>query len=65
MNKYEEMIQKFAADLELETESPEKYSISKLIRSGSESILRDIENLSELAFLIRTGKVKVVDNVEE
>lgn len=59
------MIQKFAADFELETANPEKYNISTLIKSSDKPILQDIYLLSKLAFLIRTGRAKVVIKNDE
>lgn len=62
MNKYEEMIQKFANDFELEINNPDDFSISSLIRYDK-TIANDIYLLSKLAYLIRNNKAKI--NIEE
>ena len=59
MNKYEEMIQKFANDFELEINSPDDFSISNLIKYDK-TIANDIYLLSKLAYLIRNDKAKVI-----
>jgi hypothetical protein len=59
MNKYEEMIQKFANDFELELNNPDEFSISDLIRYDK-TIANDIYLLSKLAYLIRNDKAKVI-----
>ena len=59
MNKYEEMIQKFANDFELELNNPDEFSISNLIRYDK-TIANDIYLLSKLAYLIRNNKAKVI-----
>lgn len=62
MNKYEEVIQKFANDFELELNNPRTYNISNQIKYNK-TIANDIYLLSKLAYLIRTGKARVI--VEE
>lgn len=59
MNKYEEMIQKFANDFELELNNPDEFSISDLIKYDK-TIANDIYLLSKLAYLIRNDKAKVI-----
>lgn len=59
MNKYEEMIQKFANDFELEINNPNDFSISDLIKYDK-TIANDIYLLSKLAYLIRNDKAKVI-----
>ena len=59
MNKYEEMIQKFANDFELEINNPDEFSISNLIKYDK-TIANDIYLLSKLAYLIRNDKAKVI-----
>ena len=59
MNKYEEMIQKFANDFELEINNPDDFSISDLIKYDK-TIANDIYLLSKLAYLIRNDKAKVI-----
>lgn len=64
MNKYEEMIQKFANDFTLEMVMPESYSMSDLIKKADKSLMKDINLLDKLAYLIRNGKatVKVIED---
>lgn len=59
MNKYEEMIEKFANDFELELNKPDEFSISNLIKYDK-TIANDIYLLSKLAYLIRNGKARII-----
>lgn len=59
MNKYEEMIEKFANDFELELNNPDEFSISNLIKYDK-TIANYIYLLSKLAYLIRNGKARII-----
>lgn len=59
-NNFEDIIEKFANDFELEVNDPKNHSISEQIRKGNEVLLSDINELSKLGYLIRRGKAKIV-----
>lgn len=58
MNKYAEMIDRFACDFELELDEPDKFNISKLIQIKDKKLLEDIELLKKLSFDLRYNKIK-------
>ena len=68
MTKIEEfnyMLQAFASDSELAEENPEMLLILKgYIEEKNEKFLKDINLLSELAYLLRANKIKIIE-VEE
>lgn len=57
MNEYEIMIQRFDCDFQLELE--EEVNISKEIKKENKELLKDIELLNKLAYLIRHGKARI------
>lgn len=59
-NNYEDIIEKFANDFELEVNDSKNHNISKQIREGNEGLLSDINELIKLGYLIRMGKAKIV-----
>lgn len=55
------MIQSFAADFELVTESEKQFSeLDKALCNKNPHFLEDIDNLSRLAFYLRRGKIKII-----
>ena len=65
MTKIEEfnnMLQAFASDFELAEENPEMLLILKgYIEKKNEKFLKDISLLSELAYLLRVNKIKIIE----
>ena len=65
MTKIEEfnnMLQAFASDFELAEENPEMLLILKgYIEGKNEKFLKDINLLSELAYLLRANKIKIIE----
>lgn len=73
-NKYKDMLERFANDLELEKEcittnlkfrkgiEPFEFNISKLMRDEKQNkgILKDIDLLCEFAYCIRNNKLKII-----
>ena len=68
MTKIEEfnhMLQAFASDFELAEENPEMLLILKgYIEEKNEKVLKDINLLSELAYLLRANKIKIIEVAE-
>lgn len=65
MNKYEVMLQRLDADFRLELDEPDKYNISNEIRKNNAELFKNLNLLSELAFLIRNGDVNIRINREK
>lgn len=66
MNKYENMIQSFDCDFQLELDNPDEFSISKLIKKKPKELQEDIKLLNKLAFLIRHGKARIeIDYIDD
>ena len=63
MNKFEIAIQRICADFELEIEDPNSFNISRELKYNKE-LLKDIEILIELAFLMRRKIIRLVEKEE-
>lgn len=62
-DKFKDMIESFECDFLVAKDNPDKYSLNnlqKLIESEDKKILKDIDLLQELSFMLRHGQAQII-----